>query len=110
MTMRQKQASVLDHYLDEIQQYRSWVKTLKPEHLPVGLDIVKTPGTVGGRARIDGTRIPVWLLASQFVEGCSVNEMLSMYPHLTERQVRSALRYFVDHEDEILNDIREQDE
>ena len=47
---------------------------------PVG-HIVRTPGTVGGRRRIAGTRIRVAHVAGWYIEGgMSIAEMLVQFP------------------------------
>ena len=59
--------------------------------------IVATPGTVGGRPRIKGTRITVEFVLDLMSEGWSVERILEAYPHLTEAGVRAALAYARDH-------------
>lgn len=72
--------------------------------------IVRTPGTCGGRARIDGTRIPVWLVASLVLRGgTSPEEFVDAYPHLTLAQVHDALSYYYDHRVQVDSDLRDQD-
>jgi len=66
--------------------------------------IVKTPGTCGGEARIDGTRIPVWLVVKNNDFG-GVDAVLEAYPHLTREQVEEALQYAKDNKKEIKRDM-----
>lgn len=68
--------------------------------------IVATPGTCGGRPRIDGHRIRVQDIAIAHVRrGLSVDEILQHYPSLNLAQVHAALAYFYDHEAEIWAEI-----
>src|SRR5206468_1316850 len=72
--------------------------------------IVRTPGTCGGRARIDGTRIAVWLLVGAILrDGSSPEEFVADYPHLNLAQVHDALSFYYDHRSEIDRDLREQE-
>ena len=100
----------LDTQKHALAKARDWVRTLREQDEPVGLYIVKTPGTLGGRARIANTRIAVWHVASQHLNGYTSEEIAGLYPHLTEEQIRAALQYFVAHEREVLQEIREESE
>ena len=68
--------------------------------------IVRTAGTCGGRARLDGTRICVWVLESLWQQGLSVDEIVAMYPMLTRQQVNYALDWADRNIEEIESDIR----
>ena len=69
--------------------------------------IVKTPGTCGGRARIDGHRIRVQDVAIEYEwQGLSPEEICHEHPGLTLAQVHAALAYYYDHRDEILAEIK----
>jgi uncharacterized protein (DUF433 family) len=74
--------------------------------------IVHTPGVVGGRARIDRTRISVWLLVEMAREGISPGEIVAQYPDLglSVADISAALTYAELHSSEIQRDIREQDD
>jgi uncharacterized protein (DUF433 family) len=74
--------------------------------------IVKTPGICGGAARIDGVRLPVHSLISQIQNGATVDEILQGYEHfsLTRAQVYAALAYYYDHQAEIDQLLREDDQ
>jgi uncharacterized protein (DUF433 family) len=63
------------------------------------IDIVSTPDTIGGAPRLDGHRIAVYHILSHYRTGDSVADIAgeSVYPHLTEAQVRAALHYAIDH-------------
>ena len=65
--------------------------------------IVKTPGIVGGEARIDGHRIRVIdIVAARDLVGASPEEIAgSVYPSLTLAQIYAALAYYEDHRAEI---------
>lgn len=55
--------------------------------------IVKTPGVVGGRPRIEGTRIAVDLILEFTASGFSEADILEFYPHLTPQNIRDCLSY-----------------
>lgn len=58
-----------------------------------GRPVVRTPDTCGGDARIDGTRIMVWLLEAYRRDGASDAELLDGYPTLGPGDLRSAWAY-----------------
>ena len=58
--------------------------------------IVKTPGTCGGDARVDNTRIPVWLLVLHRKSGRSDAEVLDSYPTLTQADLDAVWDYYRD--------------
>ncbi|MCE2499881.1 MAG: DUF433 domain-containing protein [Dehalococcoidia bacterium] len=55
--------------------------------------IVTTPGVVGGRPRIKGTRLAVSLILEFMSAGSSEAEILEGYPQLSADDVRACLRY-----------------
>src|SRR5438034_11788973 len=65
--------------------------------------IVRTPGVVGGEARIAGHRIRVRdIVAARDLGGLTPEEIAAnVYPELTLAQVYSALAYYEDHRAEI---------
>jgi uncharacterized protein (DUF433 family) len=65
--------------------------------------IVRTPGVCGGEARIDGTRLPVWMLVAQIQSGATPDDLLAGYAHLalSRAQLYAALSYYYDHQPEI---------
>lgn len=71
--------------------------------------IVTTPDTCGGRARIDGTRLPVWLLVLQQRNGATQPDLLRSYPDLTPAALDAAWDYYRRHAPEIDRDIWWQD-
>jgi uncharacterized protein (DUF433 family) len=62
---------------------------------------VCTPGIVGGRPRVGGTRLSVALIASLWHRGADAAELLDTYPDLTPAALHSALAYSYAHQDEI---------
>lgn len=71
--------------------------------------VVRTRGVCGGRARLDGTRIAVWVLASLWQQGASVQEIVESYPFLTPAHVECALDWADEHAEEIECDIRDHE-
>ena len=72
--------------------------------------IEKTPGVVGGNARIAGTRISVWGLVESRRLGATDAQLLEDYPHLSATDLKNAWAYAEAFPDEIepiikLNDI-----
>jgi uncharacterized protein (DUF433 family) len=72
----------------------------------IGSYIVRTPGTVGGRPRIDGTRVTVRSVAVSYKQGLMPEEIVQQYEHLTIAQVYAALTYYHANRDEIEADIK----
>jgi uncharacterized protein (DUF433 family) len=72
--------------------------------------IVSTPGTCGGKPRVDGTRIRVQDIALWTEQGQSADEIVAEFPQLSLSAVYSALAYYHDHRDEIERQIREGEE
>ncbi len=70
--------------------------------------IVSTPGTCGGRPRIDGHRITVEDVAIWHERmGMSTGEIASAYPSITLSDIHAALAYYYDHREQVELDIRE---
>jgi uncharacterized protein (DUF433 family) len=63
--------------------------------------ITKTPGVCGGKACVEGTEIPVWIIELRRMRGYYTAEIVEMYPSLTPEQVRIAYRYARAHWQEI---------
>src|SRR5688572_29634048 len=63
--------------------------------------IVKTPGTVGGRARIAGTRIRVMDVVGWRKQGMSAEEIVRDWDWITLADVYAALAYYEDNKAEI---------
>jgi uncharacterized protein (DUF433 family) len=78
---------------------------------PDRVRIVSTPGTCGGKPRIDGHRITVkHIVLDHQREGMSPDEIASAYPSLTLSDVYAALAYYHDHRADIDADIKADDE
>lgn len=71
--------------------------------------LVRTPGTCGGRIRIDGTRITVHRIATLYTEGQTAEDIAATYPHLTLGQVYTALAYYHSNRGEIDAELAEDD-
>lgn len=69
--------------------------------------ITKTPGVCGGRACIEGTRMPVWVLTKMWRRGIADAAILEAYPDMTPEQLKEAWTYTVIHPAEIDRDIEE---
>src|SRR6266851_5499519 len=70
--------------------------------------IVSTPGTCGGRPRIDGHRITVEDIAIWHERmGMSPDEIVSAYPSITLADVHAALAYYYEHRARMDAAIRE---
>jgi len=72
--------------------------------------IKKTKGICGGKARVAGTRIPVWGLENARRLGLSVAEILERYPAISERELLAAWEYAAVNAEEIGKQIRENQE
>jgi uncharacterized protein (DUF433 family) len=72
--------------------------------------IEKTPGVVGGSARIARTRIPVWTLESYRRQGLTDAQLLDSFPSLRAVDLAAAWAYAEAHPSEIERDIQENDE
>jgi uncharacterized protein (DUF433 family) len=66
--------------------------------------VIKSKGTLGGKARIDNQRISVLDIFHAYVFGMSTDEIAEEYPTLTHALIHDALGYAYDHPDEILAD------
>lgn len=75
-----------------------------------GRSIVTTENTLGGKPRIDGTRVGVHHVAPYVLEDkYTVSEVAHLiYDHLSEADVLAALRYYLNHTEEI-EAVREQE-
>lgn len=72
--------------------------------------IEKKEGVCGGEPIIIGTRISVSLIVEMERVGHSVDEMVTMYPHINHAQIYDALSYYFDHKKEIDKIIDENKE
>ena len=81
------------------------------EPCPDRVRIVSTPGTCGGRPRIDGHRIRVADIAIWHERmGMSPDEIVSAYPTITLSDVHAALAYYYENRQQIDTSIREDEE
>jgi uncharacterized protein (DUF433 family) len=72
--------------------------------------IVKTPGNLGGRARIDGRRIGVSDIVDLHIRhGESLDEVMQAF-EVTLAQLHAALAYYYDHPEEIDSYLDELDQ
>ncbi len=69
--------------------------------------ISKTPGVCGGRACIEGTRMPVWSLVNHRILGFADEEILYNFPSMTPEDLKVAWAYYQIHKEEIDEDIRQ---
>ena len=58
--------------------------------------IVCNKNILGGKPRIEGTRISIDVIGDYLSFGYGVNEIRRDYPHLTKDQIDSALSYIAD--------------
>ena len=55
--------------------------------------IVSTPDVLGGKPRINGTRIPVALILGYLAEGNTLDEIVHQFPDLQRDQITACLDY-----------------
>lgn len=67
--------------------------------------IVQTPEVLGGRPRIDGTRVAVRTIAILYKQGLSPEEIAGQYRHLSLAQVYATLAYYQANQNDIEADI-----
>lgn len=95
-----------------------WPNLLEPSSLSLRcidhwvhwLRIVHQGGVCGGRARIKGTRIPVWVLKQYWDFDATDEDILAGFPSLAPEDLEEAKRYIEVHPEEIQQDILDQDE
>lgn len=68
--------------------------------------IVSDAHTLHGKARVQGTRIPVSVVLDNLAVGLSYAEILASYPSLTEEDIRACLAYAAALANERLVDLR----
>lgn len=71
--------------------------------------LVRTPGTCGGRLRIDGTRITVNHVAVMYKQGQSPEDIAAAYEHVSLSQVYTALAYYHANREAVDADLAEED-
>lgn len=72
--------------------------------------IVKTKGVCGGKARVAGTRLPVWGIEASRRMGWSVDVLIEQYPALTAESILAAWEYARAHRREIERQIKDNEE
>ncbi|HFA48760.1 MAG TPA: DUF433 domain-containing protein [Bacteroidetes bacterium] len=71
--------------------------------------IAKRPGVCGGRACIEGTRMPVWSLVNHRLLGFTEWEILYNFPNLTPQDIKNAWAYYKSNKAEIDRDIQDNE-
>ena len=69
------------------------------------VQIVKTPGVRGGKARIEGSRICVLDVVYLHKAGRTPEQIQVEYPDLNLAQIHGALSFYYDHQSEVDADI-----
>lgn len=67
--------------------------SIADEHLLLLKRVVSTPGIIGGKPRIDGTRVGVSHILAALAAGDTADEIVEALPWLTHDDVRAALIY-----------------
>lgn len=67
----------------------------------IGTLIVKSPGTLGGRPRLAGTRVSVQRVAAWYKTGLNAEEIADRMGNLTLAQIYAALTYYHSNQEEI---------
>jgi uncharacterized protein (DUF433 family) len=68
---------------------------------------VRVAGVCSGRPIIKSTRISVCHIAQLYKAGDTVEEILQAHPHLKTAAVYDAISYYLDHQEEIEQEIAE---
>lgn len=71
----------------------------------IGSMITCTAGIVGGRPRIEGTRVPVSAIAVSYKQGYLPEEIVQQFERLSIAQVYAALAFYHTNQAEIDTDI-----
>ena len=79
----------------------------EPVELTTHPYVVRVKGVCGGRPVIKGSRISVRHIAQLYKAGDSVEEILQAHPHLNPAAVYDAISYYLDHQQEIEEEIAE---
>ena len=72
--------------------------------------IVMTPGTCGGKPRIDETRIRVQDIVIWTEKGDTADDIINHYPHLSLADVHAALAYYYDNQELVDQQIMESEQ
>jgi uncharacterized protein (DUF433 family) len=68
--------------------------------------IVRRAGEPQGRATILNSRIAVEQIAHYFKDGCGVTDIQRDLPQLTREEIEAAIQYYLNHREEIEQDLR----
>src|SRR5207248_11220792 len=68
--------------------------------------IVRRAGEPQGRASILNSRIAVEHIAHYFKDGCGVTDIQRDLPQLTREEIEAAIQYYLNHREEIEQDLR----
>ena len=79
--------------------------------MPTLLDVtlVRTPGTCGGKLRIDGTGMTVNQIVTLYKQGLSAEEIVEQYPHRTLREIYGVLAWYHEHKEEFDQELAEEE-
>ena len=70
--------------------------------------IVSTPDVIGGKPRVDGTRLGVAFLLDLFAQGWTQEQVLESYPHLTPEALRAVFAFAAEtSQDEMMFTVRQ---
>ena len=102
-------SAVMD-ILDRVKRLSPAEKAEVREQLPavVGRRVVKTPNVCFGRARVDGTRIPLWSVEMRRQDGMPDAAILEDLPSLTPADLESISTYTAANRAEVDADIAYQ--
>ena len=67
--------------------------------------VVRIHDICGGRPAIKGSRLTVQCITALYKAGETVEEILQAYPHLQPASVYDAISYYLDHQQEIEQEI-----
>lgn len=76
----------------------------------IGTFIVNTPGVVGGKPRIDGTRVSVNTIVIWYKRGYSPEEIAEQFERVSLAQVYAALAYYHANQAEIEASLQAEEE
>ena len=76
----------------------------------IGTFIVSTPGVVGGRPRIDGTRVSVNTIVNSYKKGYNAEEIAEQFERVSLAQVYAALTFYHANQAEIEADLKAEEE
>lgn len=67
----------------------------KPEFVDISTLVTRTPGVVGGRPCLKGTRMPILQIAACYQEGMSPEQMQEQYEHLDLARIYAGYTYYL---------------